>query len=91
MASVFSSPAASSHDFSEHNDQLIQSSRAHHGFLSSHHILNASVMVGLIRSLITTIVGPLIRNAPHPYGTSANDADRSTRKPRRFLWHPPAS
>ena len=65
MASVFSSPVASFHYSSDLYDHLIQPSRAHHGFLSSHHILNASVMVGLIRSLIAPIVTPLIRNAPH--------------------------
>lgn len=85
MASVFSSPAASFHASGDLHDQLTQSSRAQHGFLSSHYILNVSVMVDLIRSLIATIVTPLIRNAPHPYGTAANGADRSTRKPRRFL------
>ncbi|OAI46845.1 hypothetical protein AYO43_05550 [Nitrospira sp. SCGC AG-212-E16] len=84
MASVFSYYAASFHSTSDCNDQLTQSPRAIHCLHSPQHIPDSSSMVKLIRLLIATIVNPLIRNAPL-HGTAANDADVSTRKPRRFL------
>jgi hypothetical protein len=84
MASVFSYYAASLHFSRDREDQLTQSPGAIHCLHFLHHILDPSSTIPLTRLLIATIVNPHIRNAPL-HGTAANDADVSTRKPRRFL------
>jgi hypothetical protein len=67
MASVFSYYAVSFHCSSNLNDQLTQSTRASHIFYSPRHILNSSVTVELIRSLVGTSVQSCIRNSSHPF------------------------
>ena len=87
MASVFSFYVSCFHYSSDHDDHLTHSPRAGHCCHSPHHILDSSSTVELICLLIASIVRPLIRIVPHLTlrGTAANDADVSTRKPRRFL------
>ena len=67
MASVFSSYAASFHYSGDPHDQLTQSSRAEHGFHSSHRIPGSNWTIELIRLLIAMIVNPLICNTLHPF------------------------
>ena len=93
MASVFSHYAAWFHYSSDRDDHLPHAPCAGHCFhhLPLHIITpNSSLTVELIGLLIATIVKLLIRTSPL-HGTAANDAGVSTRKPRRYLWHPPVS
>ncbi|MBI3807190.1 MAG: hypothetical protein HY281_06705 [Nitrospirae bacterium] len=86
MASVFSYYAVSFHYSSDRNDQLTQSPNTRHYFHSPHYIPDSSLTVELIRLRIATIVAPSYPQCISPLrGTAANDVDRSTGKPRRFL------
>ena len=86
MASVFSYYVPCFHYSSDCNDHLTHSPRAGHCFHSPYHIPNSSLTVELIRLLIATIVTASYPQRISPlHGTAANDADVSTRKPRRFL------
>ncbi len=90
MASVFSY-VASFRSFSDRDAPLTHSPRAGHSFHFPHHILDSSLTVEPICLRRATIVNPLQQRTSPLYGTAANDADVSTKKARRFLWHPPAS
>jgi hypothetical protein len=86
MASVFSYYATFFDYSSDRNDQLTQSPRASHCFHSPLYIPDSSLTVELIRLFIGTIVQSRIRNPSHPFMEPRRiDADRSTKKPRRFL------
>ena len=67
MASVFSYYADSFRSSSDRIDQLIQSSRAGHGFHPPRPIPDSNLTVEPIRLLKATIVQPRIRSAPHPF------------------------
>jgi len=85
MASVFSYYTASFYSSSDCNDQLTQLPCAGHGFHSPHYLPDSSLTVELIRLPIATIVTPYPQCPSPLHGTAADDADVSTRKPRRFL------
>ncbi len=86
MASVFSYYVASFHSSSDRDDHLTQSPRADHSFHSLRHILDSNSTVEPICMRHRYDCEPSYPQRTSPlHGTAANDADVSTKKPRRFL------